>query len=272
MKSIFQYRSIVTDKNDTKLTKAFSLINLERNQVYLSKVNFVNDPYEGIHNYKISEDCREQFCRLFYQHKYESKMIDDKYFNEYLNNIKLDHIKTFLETGISCFSNICDSLLMWGHYADSHQGICIEFDREESIFKSLIEVKYVNSPFTIIIDSKEKVCEEYLLSISENVIASKHKSWEYEQEFRLIGHAGTTYTYDISSIKAIYFGSKVIEKTICNVYYSSCHIPHLKYFYMKLDFENYSMSPIDITERCQMYAKNDVWTKNGIRKHVELLY
>lgn len=32
------------------------------------------------------------------------------------------------QTHIACFSESCDSSLMWGHYADSHKGFCLEYD------------------------------------------------------------------------------------------------------------------------------------------------
>lgn len=32
------------------------------------------------------------------------------------------------KTHIACFSECCDSSLMWGHYADSHRGFCLEYD------------------------------------------------------------------------------------------------------------------------------------------------
>ncbi len=35
---------------------------------------------------------------------------------------------------VSCFSETCDSILMWSHYADSHKGVCIEFENEDNDF------------------------------------------------------------------------------------------------------------------------------------------
>lgn len=36
---------------------------------------------------------------------------------------------------ISCFSKRYDSILMWSHYASSHEGVCIEFDETRDILK-----------------------------------------------------------------------------------------------------------------------------------------
>lgn len=269
MSSIFQYRSVLGNTEDGKIKKPYSLVNLEKNQVYLTKVNDVNDPYEGIHNYDVLKEHREAFCKFFYQYKYNKKMIDDKNFYDCISNVKLEHVKTFLETGISCFSKKNDSLLMWGHYADAHKGICIEFNSNESIFKELIEVEYVSSPYTITIDSGEKLRLEFFDRIAKNIVATKHESWEYEHELRLIGNVGESYNYSVSSIIAIYFGSKVVENTICDVYYSSCHIPNIKYYYMELEFDNYKMKPIDITERCHLYAEKEIWIKEKFKSDYE---
>ena len=32
--------------------------------------------------------------------------------------------------GVSCFSAIHDNLLMWGHYAQGHQGFCLEYSTD----------------------------------------------------------------------------------------------------------------------------------------------
>jgi hypothetical protein len=36
--------------------------------------------------------------------------------------------------GLLCLSEIRDSILMWGHYTDNHQGFVIGFDSEDSFF------------------------------------------------------------------------------------------------------------------------------------------
>lgn len=50
MSSVFQYRRLTYRENQygDKL-KPFALINLEQDQVYCSKVDDVNDPFEGVH-------------------------------------------------------------------------------------------------------------------------------------------------------------------------------------------------------------------------------
>ena len=33
--------------------------------------------------------------------------------------------------GVLCLSEVCDSILMWSHYAENHKGVCFEFIRAE---------------------------------------------------------------------------------------------------------------------------------------------
>jgi hypothetical protein len=43
------------------------------------------------------------------------------------------------DTGLLCFSESWDHLLMWSHYANKHQGICLGFDVDD---KFVARVEY----------------------------------------------------------------------------------------------------------------------------------
>ena len=44
----------------------------------------------------------------------------------YMLEIQFNELRN--TTGISCFSEREDSLLMWAHYANNHRGICVEYN------------------------------------------------------------------------------------------------------------------------------------------------
>lgn len=265
MNSIFQYRRLTFRENEQgEPLMPYALINLEKNQVYCGKVDDVNDPFEGVHNYNISEDSKEPFMRLFYGHKYVDEMIIEEKFEEYLVNIKLDTVKAVLNTGLSCFSKHKDSILMWGHYADSHKGICVEFDKDYSIFQHLMRVDYFNEPYKIQVSNPTQVNETYFTDIGMRLITSKYIGWAYEGEYRFIGNVGDSFNYEPKSIKAIYFGSKTVENTICDVYHATKHLTHIRYYYMKLNFDSYKMKPDDITERCHKLHKIGKWEQEAV--------
>ena len=77
---------------------------------------------------------------------------------------------------IYCLSARPDAQLMWGHYADHHRGVCLEFDVQTSDFFSAIQVNYsADYPEFSLVDDDD---------ISP--FHSKSSDWAYEDEYRLI--------------------------------------------------------------------------------------
>ncbi|WIH90176.1 tetratricopeptide repeat protein [Brachyspira pilosicoli] len=98
---------------------------------------------------------------------------------------------------VSCLTMHNDNTLMWSHYSDKHQGICIEYDisniskRKEIIFK---KIKYhtkmnrynsftSNDDLTI----RNFVLDEYTeINYIIESFTIKSKEWEYEDEYRIL--------------------------------------------------------------------------------------
>lgn len=82
---------------------------------------------------------------------------------------------------IACFSEKCDSMLMWSHYSDEHRGICVGYNLHE-----LIE-KY--NCFPVIYSNKMPQRKELDIGKKDRLyesILTKSKDWEYEAEWRII--------------------------------------------------------------------------------------
>ena len=82
---------------------------------------------------------------------------------------------------IACFSEKCDSMLMWSHYSDEHRGICVGYNLHE-----LIE-KY--NCFPVIYSNKMPQRKELDIGKKDmlyEAILTKSKDWEYEAEWRII--------------------------------------------------------------------------------------
>lgn len=86
----------------------------------------------------------------------------------------------------SSFVQEYGNILMWSHYADSHKGYCVKYRFVENFFGSdnrgssvlfLDKVKYILDMNV----SKSKM----QINLEESFFV-KHKSWDYEQEMRLI--------------------------------------------------------------------------------------
>jgi Protein of unknown function (DUF2971) len=89
--------------------------------------------------------------------------------------------------GVLSLTSKPDNLLMWAHYANSHQGFVIEFDETHPFFNQrrtetdelryLRKVNYaMERPLTAMTDE----------AIGIDVFCTKSQEWQYEQEWRMM--------------------------------------------------------------------------------------
>ena len=91
-------------------------------------------------------------------------------------------------TGISCLSEICDSLLMWAHYANNHRGICAEYELLE------INKQLGFSPVPIVYSDERSVFQNLnsdtldydVTDVFIKSLTSKSPEWSYEKEWQII--------------------------------------------------------------------------------------
>jgi len=104
----------------------------------------------------------------------------------------VDKLNEFLKQNLSvcCFSETCDSMLMWTHYADEHRGCCIEFDVRGQFIPDA--VGYL---FPVIYKVELFDVTPYYSAIAAgggnnwaNMLAACHKrkDWDYEREWRIV--------------------------------------------------------------------------------------
>lgn len=217
MSSLFKYFPATYIKDENGKERNYALESIKNNTLWASIPDEFNDLFECAFYY--TEDDIFDFILLQYP-----EMIDwiDKARNNWIerNKIQSDYanMQDTMECikkrfGITCFSQTDIELLMWGHYANSHKGICIEYD-EEKINKCKIVkayVSYVESLLRIKVFTKEALEKAGIA-----MMFMKSKRWEYEQEVRAIatpvkvGDLGTTWEAPIP--KSIRLGVKADER------------------------------------------------------------
>jgi len=122
------------------------------------------------------------------------------------------------------------SMMLWGHYANGLKGMCIEYDYDElirslkenneiSLKAKTITYNQVNQPVikgtTVlkdIIEESGKTSEEI-----QNAFCTKYKSWEYENEVRLISSKHKLNNIDEKCIRRIFVAksnSDLMKKVI----------------------------------------------------------
>jgi hypothetical protein len=163
----------------------FSKDALKNNYLFYSHFENFNDPF----------DCHSVLIDISYKHKKEIKRTFEKSLREALD-----------KHGVCCFSRTIDSILMWSHYANKHEGFSIEFYcKEEPEGLNPLDVNYI-----------EHFTKPDLINNTENtiyhLIYSKAKDWEYENELRLLKKITNNdidsrkVNYNRKDIKSIYFG------------------------------------------------------------------
>lgn len=192
----YKYRSINGDEG--KWAERTVL----HNEIYFSPASSFNDPFDLRPAFSLQstpDRQREDFLRM--SRKFEPHLTEDERVAEAdrvmatsmsavdiggtTAVIQFIHSQ-FMSTnvGVFCVSTKPDDILMWSHYADSHRGICIEFDGMLSLMAHAQKVQYSRDrvPINPYEDSQEAMMRKALLSKSEQ--------WSYECEWRLIRYQG----------------------------------------------------------------------------------
>lgn len=210
-KLFYKYRNLKDEYDKDGNCKNYTLTNLARNQLYFSTPTKFNDPF----------DCR---ARLVYPH-------DNR-----INEIDI----TFPR--VCCFSEINDNILMWSHYADGHQGICLCFKAKKYLNGKSEYTMPIYEPNTgqraaylgefkkVCYDHNDDLCVLNALDnqnknskVAEDQIYKKLYFWEYEHEYRMIlpeSHINKNeiFEYDKESLVGVIFGLRIDKKDIIRVY------------------------------------------------------
>lgn len=266
---LFRYRNF----NDNTLDEILT------GNVWHSKPSLLNDPFEFNFEFDWENFTMENFVYInkrlgiFPQDVMEKLYLGDESFRYNFFEILQSEVERVISerkeqlenvTFVCCFASSPDNPLMWSHYSNGMQGLCIAYKKdilkESEDFKRIIPVKYVESPFKI---SYEQLGGERLslettphaydftkksdnpaeielkFSVyfkSYNYIFQKHSRWSYEGEHRnlAIDHtmnnsAGCLKKVGTNSISSIIFGYRM-SKTNIRILELICRSKNIKMF------------------------------------------
>jgi hypothetical protein len=148
--------------------------------------------------------------------------LNDPFDGMYINKANAGDLEHLISTlRVCCFSKVNDSLLMWSHYADSHRGICLEYDVDAETYKSrVLHVKYAKSlPILETIRRRADGTLEINLDKEARIFLTKGELWAYEQECRTLILSDNANEKGKGSkapgpLTAIYFGLRSIPTTV----------------------------------------------------------
>ena len=190
MNTIYKFQSF-------NLNSFSSLINSE---LWFSSPNDFNDPLDCKINLKITEYPDKINAESFYRNMHEvlpnETTFQDK-LNKYQNDpsvFEADYkayfdLRTNRSIIITCFSKRYSHPLMWAHYAESHSGLCLGFDRTllQNRFgkESILDVEYPprRSPIKIYANPEH---DKPINFDTRSAFKTKYHFWVYEEEVRIV--------------------------------------------------------------------------------------
>jgi hypothetical protein len=140
--------------------------------------------------------------------------------------------KQLKKTLICCLADNNDNELLWAHYANKHNGVCIGYNVEPVILnKEKIELTAINygdnykpslyNPLINAIGIYKNHPDEFNNKLTDPsylkfivwllikfILSHKSKEWDYEQEWRLLKPSGEKGFKKIGTVKEIFFGAR----------------------------------------------------------------
>lgn len=248
---------VLSDRVYTKMTDK-SLINIVRKEIIIEqtliKKTLRYDYQPGLN--KLTD--------MVVKRSPELKIALEKSIKEWDERIEAVFEKTKNNARIACFSKRNDSMLMWSHYSNSHQGVCIEYDVEdidclrnvEYIYEMKGSYLYKVMSNILAVDylTRNKIEFNNKEMLDEGIIKpfyAKSIDWSYEEEVRCIYFTTNNnrmvvryndgYLFNVGLPKSIIIGYKVSDEKrkeiidIAKKYNIPCHQTKLNDKEFKID-------------------------------------
>lgn len=215
------------------------LSSLEQDYFWSPNYDNLNDPCEGL---VLTDQVFEQLDVLnnMFGNTVQTSFIS-------LDSVKeafRDLIAIKDKSGIYSLSKTFTDELLWAHYANSHNGFCIEYDLDklcefEGTKYSIFDVLYQNKPPIMNVDSM--FTSDAQNEILQKLTSVKSKRWEYEEEIRIITPSEGKQYYDFRAVRSIYFGLRMKKKNI-RLIMETLQGRGIKYFQMQLKANTYELT------------------------------
>lgn len=260
---LYKYRSI----NDNQpLEKNMHIDALKNEQAYLSNPYFFNDPYDSAFNMDMErfkevmiKNIEEKVKEQILQKELDKVNIDIKqvknkeiiYEDINIKNIGIlrglfddkrdffynEYLKAKIKFKVCCFSEKNDSILMWSHYSNNHEGFCIGYDTskiEEKIKNEFYPVFYHEILFPLV-KTEDEINNGRLNSLI------KFKDWNYENEWRLILNE----EYVSLKPSKIYLGARFNDEHL-DYFKDIASEKKCKLYKMHMDYSEYKLKETEI--------------------------
>jgi hypothetical protein len=85
-------------------------------------------------------------------------------------------------TGMICFGAGWESPAMWAHYGDTHEGVCLGFDVEDTV---VTRIQYTGRKISVALGPHLPTMG-VSLALLQRLLTTKANDWSYEREYRTL--------------------------------------------------------------------------------------
>lgn len=167
------------------------------NLVNKSTTTLVEDVYKRTGKKVLCEEHQKDFAK---------KLLNTDW---WMDGFYSDILFKDLGVGIGSFTRLKDNDVMWGNYADSFKGVCLEFDFNltEKLIEKFHPVTY--SDELMVINNHDMIIDAAL---------RKKQKWKYEEEWRTLIFPGKgEISFNKESLIGVYFGVNVLSEKRNNI-------------------------------------------------------
>lgn len=257
---LYKYRQWIEPCSE----KQFSRRILTESELYLASADQFNDPFDATIPFKYKEEqlipeniflkllktgkemfpdlSDEDLMQKCYEQQYSGHFDNGTYWKENYEKFKEDNNKTF---GILSLTSKRDNLLMWSHYANSHYGFCVGFDKFalwDLIGGVLGRILYQSEfPSVGLFDNS--------LGTLITLLTTKSQDWEYEDEYRITKPeaARKIFNFPAHAILEVILGYKMPDNEKDEiVQLTKAKFPKTKIFESRMSLEKFKLDMIPI--------------------------
>ena len=178
IKSFYKYSS---------LESPYTIDNLNKSTFHFSLIQDLNDIFEFSYNvYDVGKEIsnrKELLSHIVFIEEPTKQEINN--FVDVRSSLKNVFDKIKAHTFIYSLTTSYNNYLMWAHYANSYNGICVEYDAMELFKKYYIFIAPVEySEHIPKIEYNASSCD--IIRYLHECCSTKEKCWQYEEEWRII--------------------------------------------------------------------------------------
>jgi hypothetical protein len=212
---LYKYGSMATQE-----AKEHTLDILDNLRLYCASPESFNDPFEcqAVISFDAPTDIKNELAKNHIMEEkpgiseMEARRLAPPKWQWVESNGEAEFCRWLREdTGVISFSACRDDILMWSHYAGSHDGICIEFkctdEKHVDFLSQAHQVRYTQQRPIVNFYTTDRIEK------AKAFILTKAERWSYEEEWRMIfpdaGERSRFLNLPTRIISAIYLGCKI---------------------------------------------------------------